>query len=259
MALQTKTYTKSGSDGFTLTLTLTENSVNIGNNTSSITYKLVLKSGGYWFSQHSHGYNITLGGKTVANLTQVSGQNQISLNTHSSLTIASGTTTIAHDSDGGLNMSVSYSFYTGYTGTISGTGTMVLTQIDIEPEHTWDSGTTITAPTCTTDGVIRYTCLECGETKTETLSKTGHNWNDGVITTAATYDTDGLKTYTCLNCGNKQTEKIFKIGGMETFLPTLRIFNGTSTDHYLVFVKTSSGFQLYRPRVKDGEYFVDCK
>lgn len=129
MALQTKTYTKSGSNGFTLTLTLTENSVDTVNNTSSITYKLVLTSGSYYFSDYSHGYNVTLGGKSVANLTHTSYQNQISISKNSSLTIASGTTTIAHDSDGGLDMSVSYSFYTGYTGTISGTGTMTLTDI----------------------------------------------------------------------------------------------------------------------------------
>ena len=257
MALQTKTYTKSGSKSFTLTLTLTENSVNIGSNTSSITYKLVLKSGGYWFSKYSHGYSITLGGIIVDELDHDVYEEQISLDANSSLTIASGTCTIPHNNDGSLKMSVAYSFYTGYTGTISGTGTMALTQIDIEPEHTWDSGTVITAPTCDTDGAIRYTCSECGETRTEVIPKTGHTWNDGVVTTAATYDTDGVRTYTCSACGETRAEAILKTGGMETFLPTVRI--GSSLDSYLVWVKTAAGWTLYRPRVKEGSNFVDCK
>ena len=131
MALQTKTYSKTlSSKNMTLTLTLTENSVNTANNTSNITYNLVIKSNGsYWFSDYSHGYNVTLNGTSVANLTHVSGKNQISLAAGASLTVCSGTTDIAHDSDGGLDMSVSYTFYTEYTGTISGTGTMTLTDI----------------------------------------------------------------------------------------------------------------------------------
>ncbi|WP_288174868.1 hypothetical protein [Sporofaciens musculi] len=29
--------------------------------------------------------------------------------------------------------------------------------------------------TCTEDGKKKYTCTECGETRTETIPKTGHN------------------------------------------------------------------------------------
>lgn len=131
MALQTKTYSKTlSSKNMTLTLTLTENSVNTANNTSNITYKLTLKSNGsYWFSDHSHGYSVKLNGTTVANLTWVNNKNQISLAAGGTITICSGTTNVTHNANGALDMSISYSFYSEYTDTISGTGTMALTAI----------------------------------------------------------------------------------------------------------------------------------
>ena len=73
--------------------------------------------------------------------------------------------------------------------------------------HNWD-----TAATCTTDGVMTYTCLNCGETKTETIPATGHNWNDGEVTTAATCTTDGVMTYTCLDCAETKIETIPALG-----------------------------------------------
>ena len=50
----------------------------------------------------------------------------------------------------------------------------------VEPEqsgvcrHEWDVGTVTTRPTCTEGGECAYTCLRCGETKTEQLPPTGH-------------------------------------------------------------------------------------
>ena len=43
-----------------------------------------------------------------------------------------------------------------------------------ETAHTYDDGVVTTAPTCTEDGEKTYTCTECGQTKTETVEKTGH-------------------------------------------------------------------------------------
>lgn len=131
MALQTKTYSSAKSSmAFTLKLTLTENSVSDTANTSSITYKLVLTSGGWWFSDHAHGHKITLGGKVVSEVTYAAGKNQVSLDTNSSLTIASGTIVVTHDADGDKNLSASFSFYTAYTDTLSGSGAMALTHIN---------------------------------------------------------------------------------------------------------------------------------
>lgn len=131
MALQTQTYkSATSSKSFTLELTLTENSVSDTANTSSITYKLVLKSGGWYFSDYSHGHKVSLGGKVVSEVTHTAYQNQVSLGANSSLTVASGTTTIEHDTNGDKSLSVSFSFYTSYTGTLSGSGTMALTHIN---------------------------------------------------------------------------------------------------------------------------------
>lgn len=50
----------------------------------------------------------------------------------------------------------------------------------VEPEadgicrHVWDEGTVTKQATCTADGECVYTCLRCGETKTETLYAPGH-------------------------------------------------------------------------------------
>jgi len=50
----------------------------------------------------------------------------------------------------------------------------------VEPEesgicrHEWDVGTVTVRPTCTVGGECVYTCLRCGETKTEPLPPTGH-------------------------------------------------------------------------------------
>ena len=109
MALQTKTF-KSGttSNQFYLELTLKENSISQTNNTSNISYILKLYSGGWDFSLYKIGHSIKLAEKTVSSVERANA-NQYSLGTNSSITIAYGTTTINHNSDGSKNMSVAFS------------------------------------------------------------------------------------------------------------------------------------------------------
>lgn len=40
--------------------------------------------------------------------------------------------------------------------------------------HTWSDGKVTTAPTETADGVMTYTCIDCGQTKTEAVPALGH-------------------------------------------------------------------------------------
>ncbi|MBO2527788.1 MAG: hypothetical protein CW335_06410, partial [Clostridiales bacterium] len=47
-------------------------------------------------------------------------------------------------------------------------------------EHKWDEGEVTLKPTCEDEGEILYTCTQCGESKTETLSALGHYYVDGV-------------------------------------------------------------------------------
>lgn len=41
-------------------------------------------------------------------------------------------------------------------------------------EHTWNNGAVTKEPSCSEEGVMKYTCTSCGETKTEPIDKTEH-------------------------------------------------------------------------------------
>ena len=78
----------------------------------------------------------------------------------------------------------------------------------------WDGGKVVTAPTYKTEGTKKYTCKNCGTTKTETIAKlvcTKHAWDAGVVTKKPTYTSAGEKKYTCTNCGETKTETIAKL------------------------------------------------
>ena len=80
--------------------------------------------------------------------------------------------------------------------------------------HKWDAGVVTKEPTYTSTGTKKYTCTNCGETKTETIAKlvcTSHVWDSGKVVTAPTYKTEGTKKYTCKNCGETKTETIAKL------------------------------------------------
>ena len=80
--------------------------------------------------------------------------------------------------------------------------------------HRWDAGVVTKEPTYTSTGTKKYTCTNCGETKTETIAKlvcTSHVWDSGKVVTAPTYKTEGTKKYTCKNCGETKTETIAKL------------------------------------------------
>lgn len=83
-----------------------------------------------------------------------------------------------------------------------------------ECTHVWDEGVVTTKATKDSDGVMTYTCTECGETKTEIIPKlehTVHTWDEGVVTTEATATSEGVMTYTCTECGETKTEAIPKL------------------------------------------------
>ena len=72
----------------------------------------------------------------------------------------------------------------------------------------------MTAPTYKAEGTKKYTCKNCGTTKTETIAKlvcTKHAWDSGVVTKKPTYISIGTKKYTCKNCGTTKTETIAKL------------------------------------------------
>ena len=61
------------------------------------------------------------------------------------------------------------------------------------------------------DGNHLVACADCSYTYI-----TGHRWGSGVVTTETTHLTDGVMTYTCSDCGAKKYETIEK-GGTHTY------------------------------------------
>lgn len=132
MALQTKTISANGSKGHhKFTLTVTENSTSTTNNTSSVSWSLVLSpivKNYDW--NYSNTVPVTY--SIVFNGTTYSG-NIMSYDGTSTVTVKSGSATITHNADG--NKSISYSFSVSsisasyLPGSASASGSMALTYI----------------------------------------------------------------------------------------------------------------------------------
>jgi hypothetical protein len=95
--------------GYVLTLEVNETGTSISNNTSTVSWAVKLSAKSGWgFSQHSFGYLVKLNGVTVAELVRVAYENQLTLNSGSTITIISGTSEVTHNADGTLNGMVAY-------------------------------------------------------------------------------------------------------------------------------------------------------
>ncbi|MDO4183363.1 MAG: S8 family serine peptidase [Coriobacteriia bacterium] len=69
--------------------------------------------------------------------------------------------------------------------------------------------TWVKSPTCTEPGEAGFECERgCGYTEITVLAALGHNWGEGVVTKQPTHATEGVRTYTCLQCGETYTESI---------------------------------------------------
>ena len=67
--------------------------------------------------------------------------------------------------------------------------------------HSWNGGTVTKSASCTTDGIITYTCTSCGATKISVISATGHTASSAVTET----DSDGC-TYSVVHCSTCNAE-----------------------------------------------------
>lgn len=124
--LQTQTFNSDKtSNGFTLQLTVTEESTDTLANTSTVSYQLRLLSETHRFSTYSIGWSVSLAGTVVNEMARASAPQQ-SIGTNSSLTLCTGQTTVKHDVDGTKTMGAAFSIdmaKTSYTpGPISVTG-----------------------------------------------------------------------------------------------------------------------------------------
>lgn len=135
MALQTKSIIGDGSRGHhRFTLKITENSTNVANNTSDISWSFVLspiKNGWDWKYENTVPvtYTITINGKNyTGNIMEYDYPDGTA-----TVTVRSGTETIAHNSDGNKTLSFSFSVssidVSILPGSASASGTMALTSI----------------------------------------------------------------------------------------------------------------------------------
>ena len=115
------TYSKTINNGWgTLNLELRQESQNIGNNTSTVYYKLYIKGqGGYgfWNKYHTGKTSVVINGYTVHSQTG----RDFDINNGGTQQLASGTTTVKHNEDGSKSFSFSASLWSSSaTGSISG-------------------------------------------------------------------------------------------------------------------------------------------
>lgn len=112
----------------TITMTVTQISQSIADNTSTVSWSLVLKRPSKIISSVNKAYSVVIDGVTVASGSTLIGGS-------GNKTIASGTRTIQHGSDGTKTLSFSFSMVVSITwsgvptGNASGSGSMTLTPI----------------------------------------------------------------------------------------------------------------------------------
>ena len=77
-------------------------------------------------------------------------------------------------------------------------------------EHHWSKGV-VKAATCTENGEIRYTCTECGYTKSVEIDKGGHAY---ILATKVdpTCTEDGYLIYRCNLCGDEKKSTLLALG-----------------------------------------------
>ena len=220
MALQTKTFSSpTTSNGFTLTLTLVENSTDMVANTSSVTYTLVLKSGAWHFSQYRLGAKIVLGGTVVASRDKDTAP-QVSLSANSSLTILSGTTTIAHNTDGSKTLSVSFS-------------------IDMAKDSYAPGPINVTGQSMTLTTIPRASTIGATDANIGAVSMIAVNKKSSTYTHSIAYNFGSLSGYITSSGSISSTEVKF---------------SGTS-----VGFTVSKGFYSQIPNAKTGVCTLTCK
>ena len=116
----------------TVTLTVTQTSQSVANNTSTVNYSLVINRPSAISSNASKSFSITINGSTVKSGTTTIGGS-------GSKTIASGTTTISHNADGTKSINFSFSLTMNisrngrYIGTASKRNSSITRFCIIEP------------------------------------------------------------------------------------------------------------------------------
>ena len=169
----------------TLKFSWWQTSQSISNNTTTIGWKLELiaTSSGRIDSTASKAWSVTINGVTT------SGTNKIGISNNSTKTLASGTATIKHDSDGSKTFSFSFSqefsivFSGSNIGTKTGSGSGTLDVIPRKSSLTVSNGTLATSQTITVKRevssfthTVTYACGSASGTICTKSSSTSLTW-----------------------------------------------------------------------------------
>ena len=129
--------------------------------------------------------------------------------------------------------------------------------------HKWDAGVVTKEPTYTSTGTKKYTCTNCGETKTETIAKLvcmTHAWDNGTVTKKATYTATGVRKYTCKTCGAAKQVTIAKLkltkvtvkAAQQTSAVKLTWNRSAGASGYKIYRRTAKGRYVCIKTVKSG-------
>lgn len=74
--------------------------------------------------------------------------------------------------------------------------------------HIYSNQITTQPATCTQAGALSVKCIQCGYVLLSEIAATGHRWDNGCIIDPPAVKHEGVKQFTCLNCAQTRTESI---------------------------------------------------
>lgn len=82
--------------------------------------------------------------------------------------------------------------------------------VELDPVVHYYNKEQVKASTCTEKGLIKFTCTECTDVYEKETDALGHSFSAPEILTAVTCETDGLEKYTCQreDCGHSEERKV---------------------------------------------------
>lgn len=135
---------------------------------------------------------------------------------HTPFSNAYGVLLDRYDSGGGIHLTTSGYHY---LNTVIQTA---LAQGDPAANHSWNSGTVLTAPSCGANGEKVYSCSVCDARKTEAIPATGaHSWDEGRQLRAPGCTEEGVYALSCTVCGSEIRWAIPALGHCWSFQQTL--------------------------------------
>ncbi len=128
--------------------------------------------------------------------------------------------------------------------------------------HNWDDGVLVSEATCTENGLMHFTCLDCGLTRDRQIPALGHEKGAVAEQQSATCTEDGFIRYNCSRCGEALTELLpatghsFESGVCTVCGHTVTTYQLTNTlsDGDLVIVYNPSANAAMSSEIRNKDY-----